>query len=125
MENATKPKTLTIDIIQEKVIDKKGKEVKDMKGEIQYKRDDFIGLINLLNRFDTKRHGMDDYKNFLKTKDKILKYWADEIKKIELSLNEATFLKNYLTELPKKEGMDKAMAEFELRTLIGVLEQLE
>jgi hypothetical protein len=68
---------------------------------------------------------MDDYKNFLKTKDKILKYWADEIKKIELSLNEATFLKNYLTELPKKEGMDKVMAEFELRTLIGVLEQLE
>jgi hypothetical protein len=125
MENATKPKTLTIDIIQEKVIDKKGKEVKDMKGEIQYKRDDFIGLINLLNRFDTKRHGMDDYKNFLKTKDKILKYWADEITKVELSLNEATFLKNYLTELPKKEGMDKSLAEFEMRTLIGIIEQLE
>jgi hypothetical protein len=125
MENATKPKTLTIDIIQEVVLDKKGKEVRDQKGEKQYKRDDFVGLINLLNRFDSKRHGMDDYKNFIKTKDKILKYWADEITKVELSLNEATFLKNYLTELPKKEGMDKSLAEFEMRTLIGITEQLD
>ena len=120
-----KPKTLNLNLIQEVALDKKGKEAKDEKGNKQYKRDDFIGLINLLNAFDTKIHGMKEYKMFIKLKDHIFANWVKENKTLELSLDEATFLKDYLSNFPEKEGKDISLPEFVLRTLCGILEQIE
>jgi hypothetical protein len=112
-------------MIQEVALDKKGKEIKDEKGNKQYKRDDFIGLINLLNAFDTKIHDMKDYKMFLKLKDHIFANWVKENKTLELSLDEATFLRDYLSSFSEKEGKNISLPEFMLRTLCGVLEQIE
>lgn len=121
----TKPKTLNINLVQEIVLDKKLREVKDPQGNKQYRRDDFVGLINLLNRFDSKRYGIKEYKMFLKLKDHIIANWVKENRTLELSLDEATFLKDYLSALPEKEGKENSLAEFEMRTLCGVLEQME
>ena len=120
-----KPKTLNLNLIQEAALDKKGKETKDEKGNKQYKRDDFVGLINLLNVFDTKIHEMKDYKMFIKLKDHIFINWAKENKTLELSLDEATFLKDYLSNFPEKEGKNVSLPEFMIRTICGILEQIE
>ena len=120
-----KPKTLSITLIQEVATDRKGKEIKDEKGNKSYKRDDFIGLLQLLNRFNSKFHEMKDYKLFLKLKDHLLENWKKDDLNLELTLDEATFLKDYLSELPNKDAKDQGLAEFELRTLCGILEQLE
>jgi helix-turn-helix protein len=44
---------------------------------------------------------------------------------LELSLDEASFLKSYLDEIPEKEGKEVQLQEFEIRTLVSVLEQLK
>jgi len=120
----TKQKMITLTLIQEVALDKKGKEIKDADGNKSYQRDDFIGLLNLLAKFDSKFHEMKDYKMFLKVKDHLLENWRKEDKNIELSLDEATFLKRYLSELPEKEAKNQSLQEFEIRTLCGILDQL-
>src|SRR4030042_3047964 len=122
-----KPKTLQINLIQEKALDKKGKDQKDPQGKQMYKRDDFIGLINLLNKYDTRLHHgqMQNTKTYLRLKDHVIKNWTDDNQKLELSLDEASFLKTYLSEVTDKEAKDVPLAEFEIRTMVGVLEQLE
>jgi len=106
-------------------MDKKGKVQFDLNKNKMYKRDDFIGLLNLINKFDSRLHGMKDYKLFLKLKDHLFDHWSKENKNLDLSLDEATFLKTYLSELTTKDGKDTPLAEFEMRTLIGTLDQLE
>ena len=112
-------------MVQEPALDKQGKVAKDPKGEKQYKRDDYVGLLQLLNRFDSRLHTIKDYKSFTHLKDNLLQHWAKEDTTVDLSLDEATFLKEYLKTLPDKEGKEGRLAEFEIRTLIGILEQLE
>jgi hypothetical protein len=128
MENNIQGKKLTglkIEMVQEVALDKKGKEVIDREGNKNYKREDFMGLMNLLSRFDSTRHTMKDYKFYIKLKDKIHRAWSEENRILDLSLDDATFLKTYLSEYSEKEGKNVPLAEYEMRTLIGILEQME
>ncbi len=119
MEKVTK-----LALIQDPALDKKGKQLV-VNGEKQYKRDDFVGLINLLNRFDSKKHAMPDYKMLVKVKDRIFANWEKEDKCLELSVNEANFLKDYLVNLNTRDAVNDSLREFEIRTLVGITEQFE
>ena len=120
-----KKSAITLNIVREPATGPDGKEIADEKGEKQYKRDDYVGLVRLLNRFDSKLHTLQEYRTFLKMKDIVMEAWTDETLAINLTLDEATFLKDFLKKLPEREGQQARMAEFELRTLVGILDQLE
>jgi len=117
--------SIKINLVKEKMIDKKGKVVKNPSGDISYIREDCTGLMSLLNKFNTTLHDMKDFKTFLKIKDKIYKIWTKDGDTMELSLDEASFLRTYLSEFKEKDGKNVPLREFELRTLVGILEALE
>lgn len=104
---------------------KKGKKevIKDKAGEIQYLRNDIVGLMGLLTKFDSRIHNLKDYKQWIKLRDRLRQAFIDDLESVELSLDEASFLKEYLSNLSEKEGKTATMVEFEIRSLIGVLEQ--
>ena len=105
--------------------DKKGKIVVSKRpdtNEINYIRNDIVGLMTLLRRFDTKLHIMRDWKMSVKIKDKLSEAYLNDFKEIRLTLDEAAFLKNYLQELPEKEGKQESISEFEIRTMISIQE---
>ena len=121
-------KPIKIKLVIEEAKDKDGKVVKLMnpetrKEEVNYKRNDIFGLLGLLRKFDTKIHTMQDWKQSIKLKDKLSNAYVNDLEEIDLSLEEATFLKLYLKEYSEKEGKTSDTPEFELRTLFGVLEQ--
>ena len=117
--------SIKINLVKEKMIDKKGKVVKNPAGDVSYIREDCTGLMSLLNKFNTTLHDMKDFKTFLKIKDKIYKIWTKDGDTMELSLDEASFLRTYLSEFKEKDGKNVPLREFELRTLVGILEALE
>jgi hypothetical protein len=120
-----KPINISIKLAKQVVLDKKGKEVKDEKGDTSYVRNDYFGLQILLNRFDTTIHVPKEYKMFIKVKDKIRGAWIKDEENVDLTLDEGAFLKEFLTNLPEKEAKTKPMQEFELRSMMGILEQFE
>lgn len=107
--------------------DKKGNIVlsKTPTGDINYARNDLIGLMSLLSKFDTRIHPLKDWKLSMKVRNKLRDAYLEDLEEIELTLDEAAFLKIYLKELPEKEGQQQNMLEHELRTLFGIQEQLE
>jgi len=117
--------SVKIDMVKEIMYDKKGKPIKDPQGEISYKREDYTGLMSLLNKFDSRLHDMKDLKMFLKVRDKLYSGWTKDQEQLELSLDEAAFLKKFLSEYKDKDGKDVPLKEFEARTLVGLLDALE
>jgi len=113
-----------IPLIRIEVIGKDKKVVKTPNGEIAYVRDDYNGLLALLNHFDSRLHVMKDYKVFIKVRDKVQEAWLKDWTELELSLDEAAFLKEYFKNLNEKDGANTQLQQFEIRTLVGVLEAL-
>jgi hypothetical protein len=105
--------------------DQKGEIIKDAEGNIQYQQEDYAGLFNVLRLFDSRQHTtMDEYKIYVKTKDAINDAWMHDKTEVELSLDEAKFLKDFLAKFPEGDGKGYQMKEFEIRTLISIAEQL-
>lgn len=127
MENRFTPIKLQFIKEEAKERDSKGKvEVsKDLKGDIRYTRNDLIGLMSLLGRFDTTLHPPKDWKQSINIKTKITEAYLGDLEEIELTLDQASFLKLYLQELSEKDGKREPLPEHELRTLFGISEQLE
>jgi len=127
MENKFEP--IKIEFVKEeaKERDKKGNVIisKDPQGEINYVRNDLIGLMGLLRRFDTRIHPQKDWKISIKIKDKLTKVYIEKGESVGLTLDQATFLKLYLKELPDKEGKQEKIPEHEIRTMFGILEQFD
>jgi len=129
LQKMEKFKPITIKLIQEEAKEKndKGEVVvsKDPQGNTNYLRNDLVGLQRLLSRFDTRIHTVKDWKLSIKIKEKITKAYLDDLKEIDLNLDQAAFLKIYLKEFPEKEGKNENLLEYELRTLFGILEQID
>lgn len=117
---------IVIKLSREAVLDKKGKEVIGPDKEIAYKRDDIIGLQSLLGRFDNRKHpgAMKLIRSVLNVQDKVRDAWLKDKKEIDLTLEEASFIKKYLEDITDNEAKDNQLREFEMRTLVGVLDQL-
>ena len=129
-----KNKTLELNFVLEKAfIRNKDGKIVDAKidGQQAYSRSDYSGLQGLLKRFDTRMHTPKDWKTWTKLGGKITDCYLHDRKKMELSLDETVFLKNFLNDLAEKNSMagkekDKIpFTDFEVKTLMGVLEQLE
>jgi len=108
-----------------KTLFKTKKEViKDRSGQPQYWRHDYTSLMVLLDYFQTSLHTMEEMKIWVKLKDKIRINYFNKQKELELTQDEAEFLKDFLKNFQEKDGKNINLREFETRTLIGVLEQL-
>jgi len=99
--------------------------IKDKKGNVQYFRHDFTGLMLLLDRFRSALHDINDLKTWVKVKNRLRKAYFEEKNELELTSDEVNFLKDYLENFQKRDGKDVNLQEFESKTLIGVLEQLK
>lgn len=107
-------------------LDNKGKEIKDKDGDIQYKQEDIQGLYALINRYDNTKHpgAMKIFKALIAVRDKLETTLIKEKDQLQLTLDEGSWLKSYLTELADKEAKDRPLAQFEIRTLVSILDQL-
>lgn len=93
-----------------------------------YKQNDGMALIQVLSLYDSRKGGLKDYKTFINLREKIEKAWVKETKKVELSLDEMSFLKNFLSGIFDKEKKKEEKIQLSIflgRTVISVLEQLE
>jgi len=113
--------------------DEKGKAVPVLNPEKKhsFRILDMQGIQDVLATMDTKvRNTPNDWKQSMKINDKLVRLFLDkdeqneEDDELELTLDEAAFLKRYLTEFPEKEGKIHQLREFQQRALISVLEQL-
>ena len=107
-------------------IKEKGKIVisKDAEGEVKYLRHDGMGLMSILSKFDTRKHTqLRDQQQWVQVRDKLHNALLHELDELDLTLDQAKFLKDFLKEYSDKDGKEAAMGEFELRSRIGILEQ--
>ena len=119
---------IILDLVIEEAYDLiKGKKkvVKDPQGNIQYRRHDVTGIMMLLDKLDTRVHTMKELKMWTKVKDRLREAYFEKKNKLELTAEQAVFLKEYLTNFQERDGKDIQPREFEVRTLIGITEQLE
>jgi len=122
----------TINLITEEAKDKKGKiiydESKEGKKDATYSRHDALSILNLLTSYESKNGTWKQYKTCLKLRDKVEKVWRDDEMKLELSLDEGNFLKEYCESLfdEKKKPEEKNNIPLFLgKTIVSILEQLE
>lgn len=93
-------------------------------GERMFTRNDLIGLQRILAKFDTKLYDRRDWKLWTQIKEELYKCYIHNKKELELRFEQATFLKKFLDEFPEKEGKQNSLTEFEVRTMLGILEVL-
>ena len=120
--------TFQLTLEEEESHERQGEKIvvsKDKEGHIQYDRNDTVGLMGLLGHFDTRLHVLKDYKVWLKVRDRLIQSYLDHSKVLSLSIDQASFLKDFLTHLPEKDCKDVPLPEFETRTLVGLIEQFE
>lgn len=122
-------------LVRELAYDKNGKviytttENKDgtKNREENYKQHDALNLMFLLRQFDSRKHTLKEYKQALKLMDKAEKAWRDDVDELELSLDEGSFLKEFLLDLfdkTKKDEEKTNVSFFTGKTIVSVLEQL-
>jgi len=95
------------------------------KRELLFKQHDAVALLNLLDGFDSTKYAISDYKVYLKLRDKIEDCWRNDKKYLEPSLDEATFLKDFLINYKEKTKSGVQLTTFLMRTLVNIVEQLE
>ena len=97
---------------------------KDETGEpASFIRNDVAGLTQLLARFDTRKYQVRDWQRWTQVKKKLYECYLENKLEISLNLEEAEFLKRFLKDFSEKEGKDTSLREFEVRTLLGILDQ--
>ncbi len=93
---------------------------------------DMQALQDILSMMDTKvRNTPNDWKQSMKIGDKLIKLYLDKDEQnedddeLELTLDEAAFLKRYLAEFPEKEGKVHTLREHQQRTFVNIMDQLQ
>ena len=107
--------------------DKKEKIIYTDK-EPNYRQNDGLALIQILGHVDSRKLTAEGLKSLLNVRDKAEEAFKKDSKKMELSLNQASALKDFLKaffDKEKKEGEKIQLNIFLSRTAIDTLEQLE
>lgn len=119
-----------IKLVRELAKDKKGKTIYIGEGdekEETFDRHDAIVLLNMLQKFDTKKHTLKQYKTVLNLLDKVEDAWRKDADELEISLDQGTLLKEICLDyfdLKKKEEEKISIPIFWGKTIINLLEQL-
>lgn len=99
-------------------------------GGIKCKQDDNWALLKILEFFDTHIHPVFEWKHVLTIRDKLWDIFKNRSEKeatdltLELTLDEAAFLKQFLAQLPEKECKASPLEEYIMRTYLALSEQL-
>lgn len=101
--------------------DKNGTELKDREGNLLYRRNDHIALLQLLNATDSRAIAVNEYKALLTLEDKIRGVWRKDGNEVELNLDESALLKKLFNN-PQNDKISFSL--FHIRTIQGLLEQL-
>lgn len=114
---------IEIELIKEEALDNDGNAIGEGNDK-QYKRYDALVLKQLMSVFDSSKYDLIGYRNFLNVTDKIDQVWKDDLSKLELTLDEANFLKEYFTNINKKSKDGTSFGEFHIRTLLYLVDKL-
>ena len=126
----TKKLNLNLELVIQHACDKSGKPLynpKEPKDPL-FKQHDAIALSTLLGTIDTRVLTMQSMKHLLNVKDKAEEAFRKDKKRLELSLDQASTLKEFLSKFFSKEKKveeRKSLSIFLSRTVISILEQLE
>ena len=129
MENEIKGLNLELDLVIEEAKDKKGNIIYIGEGkdrEPNYSRHDPIALLNIISAYDTKKGTLKQYKSSLKLREKVEIAWRNDSKKLGITLDEATFLKDHFNSFFDEKRTDRISVPLLWgKTMVKVLEQLE
>lgn len=120
-------KGIVVKLIKEESVDKKGEVIKDPKdNEPLYKRHDSIALTQMLNGIDTRKYDFKGLKTYSNLKEKVDNAWLKDGTELDLTIDQAAFLKEYLGELNSKTNAQTFIAgPFHIRTMVAIKEQLD
>jgi len=105
--------------------DKEGKTIKDESGHKQLERTDVAGLSRLINRYNTSKHQMHEWASWPVIIRKLMECDRLEAESLDLTREEAKFIKNFLEKLPKEEAANEPLLAVEVETRSFVLDQLK
>lgn len=114
----------------EPVLDKNGNEI-GQGDEARYKQCDLFVLRLLLGLFDSTKYEVKDYEVYLSITDKIdlVAENTPRIDEIDLSIDEAALLKDFLgnikTKSRKEDGREMPLDRTMLRTFVDIYNQLK
>lgn len=118
-------KGIVVELKMEKMIDRKGEVIKDNDGEPFFKRHDALALMQILNAINTRQYDFKALKVFGNLKEKVDEAWMKDKDKLELTLDQASFLKVYIEEFNKKSNPQFQGTPFHIRTMITIAKQLD
>jgi len=125
------PSTITINFVKDrakerKIVDGMEKVVDSITpdGSPAFIRDDLTGLQRLLGKFDTSKKQVRDWGAWAKLRRKIYDCYVDGKTTMDLTIQEASFLRGFLENFPKEEGKNAPMHESEVTVREALLEQL-
>ena len=126
-EETQEKKGIVVKLVIEPLLDKKGEVVNDPRdNEPLNKRHDAVALTQMLNGIDTRKYDFKALKAYSNLKEKIDEAWLKDKAELELTLDQAAFLKEYLENLNSKTNAQTFSAgPFHIRTMIAVKEQLD
>ena len=101
------------------------KDDKRKDGELMYRRNDCIALQQLLHKFDSREHPVKDWGFSASIKEKLYDCIIYDRQILEVSNEEASFLKRFLEQFPTKEGKNALLQSAEIQVRESILEQLK
>lgn len=137
-----KPSTVKIQLYKEfgrikengKVVIQTVKDVVDGKstdtGEKRYARHDLICIVEILNKFNSQLHQIRDFQMWsgISKKVRVLQLGEDDSNEesitIEITIEEAKFLKTYIEEFNEKDGKGVILSSMSLQGIPSIMEQL-
>lgn len=126
----TKKLNLNLELTTQYALDKDGKKLFDPKNpkEPLYKQHDAIALFTLLEMIDTRVLTKQNTKDLLNVKDKAEEAFRKDKKTLELSIDQASALKEFLNKFFSKEKKLEERLRLNIflsRTVLHILEQLD
>jgi len=123
-EKDEEPKSYVLTLTEIASRDRKGKELKDLKGNLIYRQSDAFAFNQILGAIDTANYDIDSLRILGKLQDRFEDAWKNEKTKVELNLDMVSFLKEFYKDYRKKLRRDAIINTFLSRTLVDIADQI-
>lgn len=117
----------SIEAVLIKDVDGKRQAVPELAADKQqtYFRHDLISLQNLLGRYDTRQHPVQEWPTWAIVKQKLYQVYALQKDLLELTVAEAMFVQKFFKELPEKEALNVPLKDGDVMARESALNQIK
>lgn len=120
----------TINLTKTPILDKDNKPVEE-NGQVVYKQNDLVALSMFLSNFNSSEHDNRNQLTFLQLVDKVEISLKNNSDKVDVTMNEVLFLKDYLVGFDKfvhyvgGQRQESSLGVDHMRSKFSLLEQLD